>query len=78
MAKVKHFRRMGAKVMERRQWLTVNEFLEAFKGQVGRSSLYEHLRDGSLPSVRIGRKILIPADALDRLLERQPVESGTG
>ena len=54
--------------MEGQRWSTVNEFLDAHKGHIGRSSLYERLRDRSIPSIRIGRKILIPSDALDRLL----------
>lgn len=50
------------------QWLTVKDFLIKHRGIVGRSAVYERLHDGSLPSIRLGRKILIPADALERVL----------
>ncbi len=35
---------------------------------LGRGSVYEALRRGDLPSVRIGRRILIPREPLLRLL----------
>ncbi len=38
--------------------------------EISRGLLYDALRRGLIPSVRIGRKILIPADALDRMLSR--------
>ena len=59
-------RRRGAQPMHK--WLSVNEFLDAHKGHIGRSSLYERIRMGQISHVRIGKKILIAADALDRLL----------
>jgi len=55
-----------------RQWLTVKEFLKVGNGSFGRSWLYQSLRTGRLPHVRVGQsrrpKILIPSDALDSLL----------
>jgi excisionase family DNA binding protein len=35
---------------------------------VGRSTVYDLIRSGRLRSVKIGRRRLIPRDALDRLL----------
>ena len=52
-------------------WLTVAEFVAKFNGRVSRNFVYERIREGSIPSVRIGRKILIPSDALDRLMTAQ-------
>ncbi len=49
-------------------WLTVAQFISRFKGTVSRNFVYDRIRDGTIPSVRLGKKILIPADALDRLL----------
>ena len=44
------------------------------KYNLARSTVYEGIRDGSIPSVKISkRKILIPADALERKLN----ENGT-
>ena len=61
-----------------RTWLTPAEFLERHEGQIGRTTLYARLRDGSIPCARVGdRKYLIPADALERLLmqAREQTES---
>jgi excisionase family DNA binding protein len=55
-------------------WLTVAQFLAKYEGKVGRTMLYEKIKDRTVPSVRLGRKILIPSDALDRLL----VAAGAG
>ena len=51
-------------------WLS--EGLEV-KDRLGVSSnlIYEQLRKGALPSVRLGGRILIPADALQQMMERQ-------
>lgn len=52
------------------EFLTVKQFLAINKGRLGRSMLYERIRDGTIPAVHIGkRKILIPCNALDRLLD---------
>ena len=55
-------------------WLTVAEFVAKFDGRVSRNFVYERIREGAIPSVRIGRKILIPSDALDRLMTAQDTE----
>jgi excisionase family DNA binding protein len=36
---------------------------------VGRNQLYEWVHDGTLPSLRVGRRILIPVVALERFAE---------
>ena len=47
------------------KWLTPTEFTK-LKG-LTRSTVYESLRDGSLPHIRLSkRKILIPEDAFER------------
>ena len=53
---------------QEKKWYTVDEFLAANPGMFGRSALYEALRDKRMPSVKVGRKILIPANALDQML----------
>jgi excisionase family DNA binding protein len=35
---------------------------------IGRSAAYEAARTGQLPSIRIGRRLLVPTAALERLL----------
>lgn len=36
---------------------------------IGRNQCYEALKRGELPSIRIGKRLLVPRTALDRLLE---------
>ena len=47
--------------------------VKEFKDRLGVSSnlIYEQLRKGALPSVRLGGRILIPAHALQQLMQRQ-------
>ena len=51
-----------------REWLTVREFLERYKGKISRNTVYSRIEDKTLPSIKLGRKILLPADALDLIL----------
>jgi excisionase family DNA binding protein len=36
---------------------------------IGRSAAYEAVRAGQIPSIRIGRRVLVPVSALRALLE---------
>ena len=38
--------------------------------KLGRSSLYEAIARGDIPTIRIGKRLLIPRKALERMLER--------
>jgi excisionase family DNA binding protein len=40
--------------------------------KIGRNQGYEAVRTGEIPSIRIGKRILVPRAALDRLLS-QPI-----
>ncbi len=42
--------------------------------QLGRATVYEALRRGDLPSVRVGRRVLIPTAALMRRLGLDTLE----
>ena len=59
---------MEAKLADK-EYFSVKEF----KDRLGVSSnlIYEQLRKGTLPSVRLGGRILIPANALQQMMERQ-------
>lgn len=59
-----------------RQTLTVEEAARALG--IGRGSAYEAVRRGDIPSIRVGRRLVVPRAALDRLLaaERPPSPSG--
>lgn len=51
---------------EKKKALTVLEAAELLG--IGRSSAYEAARTGQIPTVRIGKRILVPVAALERLL----------
>jgi excisionase family DNA binding protein len=36
---------------------------------VSRTSAYEYVRTGQLPAIRMGRRILVPVAAIERLLD---------
>ncbi len=60
--------------IQTRDWLTPTVFLARHKGKFGRNTLYNWLAEGKLPHIQIGRKILIPSDAFDRMLAGQAGE----
>jgi excisionase family DNA binding protein len=45
---------------------------------VGRSATYEAVRTGQIPSIRIGRRIIIPRAALLNMLKKAGVEKAGG
>ena len=45
---------------------------------LSRASTYEAVRVGSIPSIKVGRRILIPKSALQELLDRHSVAGNTG
>ena len=50
-------------------FISVREFTK--RHGLSRNLVYEQLRKGVLPSVRLGGRILIPVDALQQMMERQ-------
>lgn len=46
--------------------LTVEESAKALG--IGRSAAYEAIRRGDIPSIRIGKRLVVPKVALERLL----------
>jgi excisionase family DNA binding protein len=36
---------------------------------ISRGAAYTHARDGSLPTIRLGKRLLVPKAALDKLLQ---------
>lgn len=45
---------------------------------VGRTTMYELVRRADFPTVRIGKRIIIPKESLDRWLETQANKEGDG
>ena len=43
---------------------------------IGRSAAYEAARTGEIPVIRIGRRLLVPKYALDRILKEGSPEVG--
>ncbi len=48
--------------------LTVTVAETAAKLGIGRNQAYEAIRRGEIPSIRIGKRVLVPITALERLL----------
>ena len=53
------------------KWLTIAQIMERHPGILGKNGWYERIKDGTLPSIRLGRKLFIPSDALERVLGAQ-------
>ena len=49
-------------------FITVREFVAALNGSVNKNTVYAALHRKEIPSVRIGRRWLIPEDALTQML----------
>jgi hypothetical protein len=56
-------------------YLTPSEFLAANPGKIGRNLLYNELNAGVIPHIKVGRRILIPENAWDQMLD-QALTSG--
>ena len=50
------------------EWLTVEEFRQ--QSRIGRNTVYYAIRTNQIPHVRVGRRVLIPADSLERLMKK--------
>lgn len=55
----------------RKPLLTVPELHVRFCGAYGLNSLYAAIRTGRLKSVRVGRKILVPASEVEDFIRRE-------
>jgi excisionase family DNA binding protein len=53
--------------MDERQTYTIEEAARIIG--IGRNSAFEAAKRGEIPVIRVGRRILVPRVALDRLLE---------
>ncbi len=56
-----------------RKTLTVDEAATLLG--ISRNSAYRAVRDGDIPSVRVRRRLLVPADRLHALLTASPAEA---
>ncbi|MGD0724362.1 MAG: helix-turn-helix domain-containing protein [Spirochaetia bacterium] len=62
----------------KRLFVTPRQVREALN--IGRATLYRRLKDGTIPSVRIGRLLRIPLAALEEMtrVQRRDPEGGGG
>ena len=53
------------------KFMTVPEFLEALGGRLSKNTVYSAINRGEIPCVFVGRRRLIPEDALTQMLQTQ-------
>ena len=58
----------GEEMPNQQTFLTVREFVEALGGRISQSVVYSAIKRGEIPYVTIGRRKLIPEDALTQML----------
>lgn len=56
-----------------RKALTVDE--AAYELGISRNVAYTAVRNGEIPSIRIGKRIIIPRAAFERMLEGTPADA---
>ena len=64
---VREFKEMPA---NQQKFITVREFIEALGGRVSKNTVYAAINRGEIPCVFVGRRRLIPEDALTQMLLR--------
>lgn len=57
-----------------RATLTVDEVAKLLG--VGRNNAYKAIEEGKIPSIRIGKRLVVPKQALDRLLNGEVAGAG--
>lgn len=65
---------MPAATLPERQTLSVEEAATLLG--IGRTTAYAAVRSGTLPAVRIHRRVVVPRAAIERLLSGTPVPGG--
>ena len=62
---VREFKEMPA---NQQKFITVREFVAALGGRVSKNTVYAAINRGEIPCVFVGRRRLIPEDALTQML----------
>lgn len=60
---------MDERIIDDQEIMTVDETAKRLR--LSRSSVYEGIRRGEIPAIRVGRRILVLKGELDRLLQVQ-------
>lgn len=58
------------------EYLTPDQYRYAYSPPIGRDAVFKMLRDGTIKSIRRGRRYLIPRSEIEDFLQRQL--EGTG
>ncbi len=61
--------------MSEKKVLTIPEVAEELG--ISKGSAYEAARSGKIPTIRIGRRLIVPRVAFDRMLEQAGEAKGT-
>ena len=56
-------------------YVSVRELVAELDGRLSRNAIYAGIHNGEIPHIRVGKRILLPSDALDRMLTEQSVSS---
>ena len=56
-------------------FLTVSEFIEALGGRLSKNTVYSAINRGEIPCVFVGRRRLIPEDALTQMLQSRNTDA---
>ena len=56
-------------------FLTVSEFLEALGGRLSKNTVYSAINRWEIPCVFVGRRRLIPEDALTQMLQSRNTDA---
>jgi excisionase family DNA binding protein len=66
-------RQEATRMHEQKQTMTVEEAAKLLG--IGRALAYEMARTGKLPTIRFGRRLVVPRRAVERLLENAGIPS---
>ena len=57
------------------QWLSAPEFLRRYP-LVSKNTFYADIKRGNIPHIKLGRKIFIPSDAFEQMMENAAEDEG--
>jgi hypothetical protein len=59
----------------RGEWLSAAAWLRRHPEVFSRDTFYARLNDGTIPCLRVGKKLLVRDDVLDHIAERESVKT---
>ena len=54
---------------DKTEWVTVRQMMERYPNVLSKNKWYERIADKTVPSIKLGKRVYLPADCLDRMLE---------